>query len=360
MPDATQSRNSRDPLDEVVAAFCKLETVDWSVALMLASLLEPMSAGALEIEFRKAYLKDEKGDNLTEQRIAESLTYLSSTDIVTGGRSDYFVTLELSHRLVGAAALQTDPPPKAFSKTKTEKTKPERSETGRTARRKYFEAICHHVLRESGIHPFGFFGIDRAMHDLREIRALYWLGDTEALNERLEESQACFNDNDDIANLFVQPVDRQRLAKLSPQHRSTILEMCLVTGVDQLLPCGKLLDELSRLSRLSCPPLVWRTMGEVHLLRGESARVEKIIATLESEAASKSARSNSREAAEWLAEASQLRGCLHFARGENENAIVEFEACLAFLKGNSRRKKLCPRGLGGLFFVLALCRQQTP
>ena len=356
MPDATQSRNGDASHSRQVAAFLELHVVDWTVALMLASLLEPMSAGALEIEIHKAHLKREDGDSITERQIAASLKQLVTAGIAIGDHSHFIIELELSHRLVGAAALQTDgipkPPTGARRKTKVPKALPDL--TG-ADRRQRFEAICFHVLRESGIHPFGFFGLNRDMHELREIRALYWLGEMEDLNERLEENESYFDE--DVARLFVRPIAPERFDRLSFKHQAIILETCLVADIDQLLPCGELLDELCR---LPCATFVWRTMAEAHLLRGESAQVEKIITILESGAASKSTRSNSRESGEWHAESSQLRGCVHFAKGENDLAIAEFEACVAFLKGNSRRKKLCPRGLGALFFVLALCRQQTP
>ena len=349
-----------DPHAATIAAFQGLDHVAWATGLLLASLMEPRSTSALQQDLAACGVRDasdpKRDRSISAMAIKQALSELRELGIVTSdGGFGHQISAALCHRIVGTSA---PPLAKLDAALKSARVRPpDRSGhriPGATDPKKLgdrshnFCLISLYVLGDSDFHRFGFYGRDRDTHIIREVRILYWLGDFDELVKRIENNVGVIGHRDRAFFLF--PIDPQRLDKLSTPIRSFMLEVGLAGAIFEPADCTKLIGYAEN---VPAPCQSWRLLGEIHLLRADIDLLESTIEELERVGKD----SPAGDGGEWLATAAQLRASQLFWRGENDAAIKQFERSLEHQKGKSRKRKLCPRGLGGLFFVLALCRK---
>lgn len=183
-----------------------------------------------------------------------------------------------------------------------------------------------------------------------EIRALYYLGRLGELEKKYAEIER-FKWQQPSLLFLVEPLDRERFESLSlPVRRSAVIEM-FTEKMTSLAPALELINYLVEAPNpLSIDAAVVRSMTETLMLMGKLDLVSDFAERLRTADESKGD-------PERLSEARAIAAGIDFLRGRNDDAITGYEESMAIRKKATRKRKLCPRGLGGLFYQLALARR---
>jgi SNF2 family DNA or RNA helicase len=117
-------------------------------------------------------------------------------------------------------------------------------------------------------------------------------------------------------------------------------------AMQDLVPLGQVLTLIQEENETANPPIALRLAWiEQLLLQGQFQTAQQQLTQVPDQ---------------YQAHAADLQGWIYFLLGEDERAIAYFNAALqTYRKANNKRKAFLP-GISGLFFVLALLKQDTP
>lgn len=186
-----------------------------------------------------------------------------------------------------------------------------------------------------------------------ELRALYFLDRLEELEDRYAENVR-FGLPTPKLHFLTEVLDTERFARLSlPIRRAAVVAM-FETCLGSLTPPLELLGYVSSEEEsLLIDPETVRATAETFMMTGRLDLARDFALFLRENGPT-------REIPESLVEARAIEAGVDFLRGRNDEAIAGFEESLAIRKKATRKRKVCPGGFGGLFYIFALARRGRP
>lgn len=185
-----------------------------------------------------------------------------------------------------------------------------------------------------------------------EARARYYTGRTEELERKLLEAERFRMPLPDLG-FITQPLSQDLFGRISPALRIYVISTALEKSIMGLTsPDEVIAYVLADGDFLRRDLGIMRAAAEARMMQGD-LKAASAIADLVDE----SALSNPESKQAALCESSAIRAGVLFCQGNLEDAIAEYEKSMAISKKSTRKRKVCPRGLGGLFYQLALCRR---
>lgn len=186
-----------------------------------------------------------------------------------------------------------------------------------------------------------------------KIRALYYLDRLDEL-EKLHTEVERFRWTMPSLLFLTEPLDHERFERLSLPIRRDAVTAMFYEKLTEIGPLSELIYYLAeKPNPLFIEPAVGRAMGEALLLMGklESARdYAELLCSEETTMGNPEA----------LAEAKAILAGVDFFSGRIDEAIAGYEGSLAIRRKASRKRRIAPRGLGCLFYQLALARRGAP
>jgi superfamily II DNA or RNA helicase len=180
---------------------------------------------------------------------------------------------------------------------------------------------------------------------LREVRIAFYRQDGRALQQTLWEYHRQFpadgSSEPPLVTLSARPFDRDWFLGLTPPMRAAAAGDVLAWSALRLEPCPELLECLEQ-DRVPVPAAVRVFQADVYILRGRLAEAEEALRDVEGPARA--------VRLAWLA----------FLRGQNEEAVAQFESGLHDLRREQSKADAFYRSYGGLFYLLALLKSRVP
>jgi len=197
-----------------------------------------------------------------------------------------------------------------------------------------------------------FFHIARHGFD-SEMRALYYLDRLEELERRYAENER-FGLPKPSLLFLTEALDPGRFSRLPLPIRREAVVATFEESISSLLPSIELLGYVTgdEDSLLTDPDTV-RAAAEALMMMGRLDLAGEFARLFREE-------EGTREIPECLIEARAIEAGLDFLRGRNDEAITGYEESLAIRKKATRKRKVCPAGMGGLFYMFALARRGRP
>ncbi len=184
-----------------------------------------------------------------------------------------------------------------------------------------------------------------------EARAYYYTGRAKELEVKIREAERFGLPIPDL-NFIVEPLHHDLFLKVPLELRTFVISNALELDLASLTPVDELIAYALSDTDMRRQPEVMRAAAEAQMMRGDLSAAEEIAEILT--AGATAANESSIEA---LYEATSVRASLDFCQGNLEEAITGYGKSLTLWKKSTRKRKACPRGLGGLFYQLALCRR---
>ncbi len=176
-------------------------------------------------------------------------------------------------------------------------------------------------------------------------RCAYYLGDMEAL-EKFVFPQSSWMESVSLRFIFY-PFNPAFFSQLPKLLKSVALTYGVQICFDDIICPERLFGENLNYGASTG---YFRLMGDVFLLKGDHKALKKWADRYREWGAGLDEEQKISAASDPIGwEASQL-----VQKGDIEGAIAKFEECLNIIRGDSRKKKLVPRGLAGWFFQVAL------
>ena len=183
-----------------------------------------------------------------------------------------------------------------------------------------------------------------------KIRALYYLDRLDEL-EKLHDEVERFRWMMPSLLFLTEPLDHERFERLSLPIRRAAVAAMFYEKLTEIGPLNELIHYLTeKPNPLLIDPTVGRAMGEALLLMGKLESARDYAELLRSG-------ETSMRNPEALAEAAAIQAGADFFSGRIDEAIAGYEESLAIRRKASRKRKMAPRGLGCLFYQLALARR---
>ncbi len=307
-------------------AFENLTRLEVEVILVLGREEKPLSLSAVVEAFTRAGLRQNTGKAYPASRIKETLTDLTKRNIIEMEQGRGWRIPLYYGNYVAAFASRS---PEHFP----------------LMRAIYTEAF---FPARSGYYNSYFRG--NMPHIEGKIRALYYL-------DRLDELEKLHAEVERLrwmmpSLLFLtEPLDHERFERLSLPIRRDAVTAMFYEKLTEIGPLNELIHYLAeKPNPLFIDPTVGRAMGESLLLMGKLGSARDYAELLRTE------ESTMRDT-EALAEARALLAGVDFFSGRIDEAIAGYEESLAIRRKASRKRKMAPRGLGCLFYQLALARR---
>jgi len=180
---------------------------------------------------------------------------------------------------------------------------------------------------------------------LREVRIAFYRQDSRSLQQTLWEYHRQFppdgRSEPPLVTLSARPFDRDWFLALTPPMRAAAAGDVLAWSALRLEGCPELLRCLEQ-DRVPMPAAVRVFQADVYILQGRFAEAEAVLGEVEGPARA--------VRMAWLA----------FLRGQNAEAVAQFESGLHDLRREQSKADAFYRSYGGLFHLLALLRSRDP
>ena len=220
--------------------------------------------------------------------------------------------------------------------------------------------LPEHSPAQKALYPEGFFSKRHGYYNPffrgnmpfieGKIRALYYLDRLDEL-EKLHDEVERFRWIMPSLLFLTEPLDHERFERLSLPIRRAAVAAMFYEKLTEIGPLNELIHYLTeKPNPLLIDPTVGRAMGEALLLMGKLESARDYAELLRSG-------ETSMRNPEALAEAAAIQAGADFFSGRIDEAIAGYEESLAIRRKASRKRKMAPRGLGCLFYQLALARR---
>jgi len=312
-------------ISEILQAFAGLSEDAQTVGYASAWLLEPLNQTKVMERLVSAGFTTYSGKRFMPPVVKEALQDLAQAKVIklVEGRG-YEVDVIVSHHLV--AALADDPVEFA----------------------RYLRLPLHDRYSSSYgkyNNPYVYGRDEARLRAIRDLRLAFYVGDQVVLNRTLRNIEAALPGLPVWEFLF-HPFRPARLRALPAEFLAPALEASLYAAADVLVARPGLLE-------IACErgssPVELQIAGEMALLQGNRDLFWEVMGKLARLATPASALSEL-----------QLRAAEAFLRGEDDQAIADFEASMAAWRKVTRKKKACPPDYCGIWFLCALLRRGKP
>ena len=185
-----------------------------------------------------------------------------------------------------------------------------------------------------------------------EARARYYTARTQELQRKLIEAERFHMPLPDLS-FIAEPLSQELFETISPALRLSVISTVLENKILELTSTDEVIDYVfSDNNFLRRESQILRATAEARMMQGD-LKGASTIADILAETAAKS----DTISIDALCDSRAIRAGVHFCQGNFEEAIAGYEASMLLWKRSTRKRKTCPRGLGGVFYQLALCRR---